>query len=132
MGYFDDDPHDPAPPPLPPAAAPEPVALWSGRLARLAGMFLLLVGLFAGIAAITEAWVLYRDPSRVMALAERLGSLAVTAGGAGAGQDLLDARLAYLVAWILKVLLLLLIGRLALGAVQVGGALAFGRIDPRA
>ena len=99
---------------------------------------------------IASAWSLYEQPARIEAFAreiERGSNLDLTLSQAvAAGREQVEAalaarpefggaappaatpapgfRLSYFIAWLLAILLLLLIGRLALGAVRTGGELA--------
>ncbi|NNM01438.1 MAG: hypothetical protein HKO62_11855 [Gammaproteobacteria bacterium] len=102
------------------------------------GILLLLVGLFITLKVVFEAWALYRDPGRIEAFAvaiEKGSNLdralmpvrdEVDANQSGAAADAASGapRVSYFVAWVLALLLLMLVGRLALGAVRVGGELA--------
>jgi hypothetical protein len=115
-------------------------------LVRAAGFVLLLVGLWIALAVINEAWSLYRDPQRIESFAaaiERGSNLDQTLATASAGNAQTGAveaaaegsahatgataapsfRLSYFVAWVIVILLLLLIGRLAIAAVHTGGQL---------
>jgi hypothetical protein len=125
---------------------------WSARGASLSqaavrgfGFLLMLVGLWISLAVIAEAWSLYRQPVKIERLARAIeqGShldltLSSATGGSQAPQqpavDGMPAtppattaapgfRLTYFVAWIIAILLLLLVGRLALAAVKTGGEL---------
>ncbi len=126
-------------------AAPD----WSERGTQLSqfmvrgfGFVLLLVGLWISLAVIAEAWSLYRNPANIERLAKaiehgshldralsRVGTperstlddsaAATTTDDA----ELLGFRMTYFVAWIIAILLLMLVGRLALGAVRTGGEL---------
>ncbi|MGH8598956.1 MAG: hypothetical protein ACREXT_20100, partial [Gammaproteobacteria bacterium] len=106
-------------------------------------------GLWIALAVIAEAWSLYREPAQIerFALAIEEGShLDRTLSSASLGRAVeRDAeanindgqgstaeptplappsfRLSYFVAWIIVLMLMLLIGRLAIGAVKVGGEL---------
>ncbi len=108
------------------------------------GFVLMLVGLWISLAVIAEAWSLYRNPVNIERLARaieqgshldralsRVGTperstLDDTASAATRGEadaDVLGFRMTYFVAWIIAILLLMLVGRLALGAVKTGGEL---------
>ena len=98
----------------------------------------MIVGLWIGLKAINEAWGLYQEPENIerFALAIEKGSnldqaissvrsndpSSSTAGSSTAGnqqrESVLGFRLSYFAAWMLAILLLMLIGRLALGAVK--------------
>lgn len=118
---------------------------------RACGFVLLAVGLWIALAVIAEAWSLYREPQKVerFALAIEQGShldraLSNTSSGrvaAGEAEPTADGaqadhvsgaagslegagfKLSYFVAWIVIILLLMLIGRLAIAAVKTGGEL---------
>lgn len=125
-------------------AAPD----WSERGTQLSqfvvrgfGFVLMLVGLWISLAVIAEAWSLYRNPANIERLAKaiehgshldralsRVGSpqrntLDDSAAAAADDTELLGFRMTYFVAWIIAILLLMLVGRLALGAVKTGGEL---------
>ena len=104
------------------------------------GILLLLVGLFITLKVVFEAWALYRDPGRIEAFAVAIEKGSNLDQSLMPVRDELDAgagngngnnapastapRVSYFVAWVLALLLLMLVGRLALGAVRVGGELA--------
>jgi biopolymer transport protein ExbB/TolQ len=117
---------------------------------RACGFVLLAVGLWIALAVISEAWSLYQEPQKVERFAQAIeqgshldhalsstssgrtsaieenapptelstGTPATTNNPEGAG-----FRLSYFVAWIVIILLLMLIGRLAIAAVKTGGEL---------
>lgn len=116
---------------------------------RGCGFLLLVVGLWIALAVIAEAWSLYQEPQRVERFADAIeqGShldRALAAASTGHSPPNEDAaspaevleqaqnappagangfRLSYFVAWVLTILLLMLIGRLAIAAVKTGGEL---------
>lgn len=118
-------------------------------LVRLLGLGLLLVGLWAGVKVVLEAWYLYQQPERIERFARaiergsnmdralsRLAPVraaeqpdpagAEVAGRAAAAPESDPAesfRLSYFIAWVIAILLLMLVGRLALGAAKTGGEL---------
>lgn len=119
---------------------------------RLAGVLLLLVGLVVGIQVIIEAWDLYRSPEHIerfswaiekgtnldKSIAALTKSPLPSSKTNEPGEQLDHAarspdtqayvdesiKLSYLLAWIIAILLLVLIGRLALAAIKTGGELA--------
>lgn len=106
---------------------------------RVFGFLLMIVGLWIGLKAINEAWGLYKQPQNIerFALAIEKGSnldktlSSVQRGESADGNErgsekesVLGFRLSYFAAWILAILLLMLVGRLALAAVKTGGELA--------
>lgn len=99
----------------------------------------MIVGLWIGLKAINEAWGLYQQPENIerFALAIEKGSnldqaiSSVRSAGAESNtpenqqrESVLGFRLSYFAAWMLAILLLMLVGRLALAAVKTGGELA--------
>ncbi|MEX2481977.1 MAG: hypothetical protein WD928_14060 [Gammaproteobacteria bacterium] len=118
-------------------------------IVRIIGLMLLGVGFIVALMTIASAWSLYENPARIEAFAreiERGSNLDLTLSGAvSAGRRQADAevrdnaefdavappqaettsfRFSYFIAWMIAILLLLLIGRLAVGAVRTGGELA--------
>ncbi|MCB1747013.1 MAG: hypothetical protein KDK06_07540 [Gammaproteobacteria bacterium] len=115
---------------------------------RVIGLVLLGTGFIVALLVISSAWSLYENPARIEAFAlevERGSNLDLTLSSAvsrGRSQvedaTAVDAeaiatapgpaapafRFSYFVAWMLAILLLLLIGRLAIAAVRTGGELA--------
>ncbi len=114
-------------------------------IVRASGMVLLAVGLWIALAVIAEAWSLYSDPRKIERFAD-----AIEAGSHldrsiasverhpvnddttpadmlekanTAPEPVQNIRLTYFVAWVFAILLLMLIGRLAIAAVKVGGEL---------
>ena len=127
-----------------------------GIFVRLVGVALLIVGLWASIEVINEAWGLYRNPAEIERFAraidkgsnidkliapskqknltqpsalsdEQDGILSEnnpTAMGERNPTEDNSLRLSYYVAWIIVLLLLMLIARIALSAIKTGGELA--------
>lgn len=108
-------------------------------IVRLVGFALMFVGLWIGLKVINEAWTLYQQPQNIERLARAIekGSnldKALSSVNAPAKSDesarvrevndALGFRLSYFVAWIIGILLLMLVGRLAIAAVKTGGELA--------
>ena len=102
---------------------------------RAFGFLLMIVGLWIGLKVINEAWSLYTEPANIerIAIAIEKGSnldkslSSVRSGEDSSGSEVNSAlgfRLSYFAAWILAILLLMLIGRLAIAAVKTGGELA--------
>lgn len=121
---------------------------------RLAGVLLLLVGLVIGIKVVVEAWGLYRSPEHIerFSWAIEQGSnldktiRSFTANRIPSSKSNVDSelpdqalrssdmtartsvdepvRFSYFMAWVIVILLLMLIGRLALAAIKTGGELA--------
>ena len=119
--------------------------LWQ-MVVRGFGFVLMLVGLWIALAVMLEAWSLYRTPAGIERMAKAIErgsnldqSLArasrnasapdeaanptATASQAADTDSVLGFRLSYFVAWIIVILLLMLIGRLAIAAVKTGGEL---------
>jgi hypothetical protein len=117
-------------------------------IVRIAGLLLLGAGFIVALMVIASAWSLYENPARIESFAREIErgsnldltlSNAVSAGREQIAADLRDNpelssgaqtgpdpgfRFSYFVAWLIAILLLLLIGRLSLGAVRTGGELA--------
>lgn len=117
---------------------------------RSLGLVLLMVGMFVALLVIVSAWSLYDNPSTIETFAqavERGSNLDLTLShvtasareqvDAGVSPELAgpDAEntpappapqfhFSYFAAWLIAILLLLLIGRLAIAAVRTGGELA--------
>jgi disulfide bond formation protein DsbB len=105
------------------------------------GFVLMLVGLWISLAVIAEAWSLYKNPANIERLAKAIergsnldhalsragqperSTLEDAAPDGAASAEMLGFRMTYFVAWIIAILLLMLVGRLALGAVKTGGEL---------
>lgn len=112
-------------------------------LVRIAGITLILVGLWVGVLVTFEAWSLYQQPRRIEPMVEYVDSVAgntavptslsslsgeeqegpPSAQAVQAGASM-DDRLSFLVAWVLTLMLLPVSGLLAFKAVEVGGSLA--------
>jgi len=135
---FEDDERPAAPTPAAPASGVMPL------LVRGAGFVLMTIGLWVALAVVVEAWSLYRSPAGIermaqaiergsrldLSLARASGSkaepdeaIAGTANSAEKSDSVLGFRLSYFVAWVISLLLLMLIGRLAIAAVKTGGEL---------
>ena len=107
-------------------------------IVRAFGFLLMIIGLWIGLKAINEAWGLYKEPQNIERFARAIekGSnldkaLSTVQKGDAADVDeasqqesVLGFRLSYFAAWILAIMLLMLVGRLALAAVKTGGELA--------
>ncbi|MGH8584048.1 MAG: hypothetical protein ACREWG_14970 [Gammaproteobacteria bacterium] len=120
-----------------------------GLFVRLAGVVLVIVGVWIGLKVVFEAWDLYRKPDRieVMATAVEAGSgldqmLAqyteaddgADTGGAAANQPVQQAgsiRVSYFLAWGITMLLLFLVGGLCFAAVRTGADLALRDLETR-
>lgn len=124
---------------------------------RYFGLVLMLVGLVVALLVIGSAWSLYRSPTHIERFAQAVeqGShLDLTLSRATqSGQQQLDTsdraglstptrapessptappasfRFSYFMAWLIAILLLLLVGRLAIAAVRTGGELALYDIE---
>jgi disulfide bond formation protein DsbB len=118
-------------------------SLLTNGIVRAAGVALVLVGLWAGVKVVFEAWGLYRDPAavdrlaRVIDRASHVDTLLAPRPGAPAGTGETGARAtpapqsseeafkpSYFLAWTLAILMLLLVGKLASWTVHAGGKLA--------
>ena len=116
-------------------------------IVRIAGLFLLSVGLIVGLLTIREALQLYNDPGRIerFAVAIEKGSNIDTSLNSlrdSASADNEDdaapsaavkkapepvhnntVRVSYFLSWVIVLLLLLLLARIALAAIKTGGEL---------
>lgn len=131
-----------------------------GAVARIAGLVLLLVGLWTAVAIVREAWILYSDPKnhRVEAFARAieagthldalLSPEPPTAGlknrdrngGATDGRNRPQAaasrsdpsfRVSYFLAWGFIFVMLLLVSRLSIAAIKAGADLALYDVQIR-
>ncbi|HJP37325.1 MAG TPA: hypothetical protein QF901_15220 [Gammaproteobacteria bacterium] len=122
-------------------------------IVRAVGFILMLVGLWIGLKVINEAWSLYQQPQNIERLARAiekgsnldkalssnqrpaatndLGTLEdetserrSSSSQAREVNEALGFRLSYFVAWVIAILLLMLVGRLAIAAIKTGGELA--------
>lgn len=107
---------------------------------RLCGLLLLFIGLWIAIQVFSEALALYKDPTNIerMATAIESGSnidkSLVPIRDSILGEDeeaqtkpevaTSGFRISYFIAWIVNLLLLLLLARIAIMAVKTGGELA--------
>ena len=109
------------------------------------GLVLMVIGLWIALGVLSEAWSLYKVPANIerFALAIEEGShldatltsarreLAppdeAVAGTDGTGDPPMEPppafRLSYFAAWVLAILILMLVGRLAIAAIKAGGEL---------
>lgn len=129
-------------------ATPAPQAAASRRavgIVRGCGFALMAFGFVVSLAVMVEAWSLYRAPTSIERLAKAIEkgsnldrSLTRASRHAAVpdetvleeddvaqpkGEPLFGFRFSYFVAWVVAILLLLLIGRLAIAAVKTGGEL---------
>lgn len=110
---------------------------------RLVGLLMLLLGLWVGVKVIVEVWALYKGPHHIERFADAidrgsnldkvLASFSskktkktedgkqVSTRSRSSGETV---RISYFLAWIIVILLLMLIGRLAMMAIKTGGELA--------
>jgi hypothetical protein len=114
---------------------------------RICGLLLLFIGLWIAIQVFSEALALYKDPTNIerMATAIEAGSnidksiAPIQESLLGEDEVTADAeenvnantkingngiRLSYFIAWVVDLLLLLLLARIALAAIKTGGELA--------
>jgi disulfide bond formation protein DsbB len=144
MGYQDRDKRENRAANLPEEKRFDLASLASGAvtaLVRVAGLVLVLVGLWAGVKVVLEAWGLYRDPTAVERLATVIdrashidalisprAAATPTEGAARPGSSTQAPaepfRPSYFLAWAVAILLLLLVGKLASWTVRAGGQLA--------
>ncbi len=97
-------------------------------IVRVVGIGLVVVGAWIGVSTVEEAWDLYRDPGRVerFALAIEQGSgidtTLASASGAASGQQE-GFRPSYFLSWIVAILLLLVVAKVAVWMIVAGGKL---------
>jgi disulfide bond formation protein DsbB len=144
MAYHDRDERERRSSPLPPDRGLD-LGLIASRtlnaIVRTAGLVLVLVGLWAGIKVVVEAWGLYRDPTAVERLATVInrashidslvsprpaspGAEGPTRPGSTAPVAEEAFRPSYFLAWAVAIFLLLLVGKLASWTIRAGGQLA--------
>ncbi len=110
------------------------------------GLVLMVIGLWIALAVLSEAWSLYKIPANIERFAQAIEegsnldhtlsstSRALTPSEEApaeilegtqdaAGPIAAGFRLSYFVAWVLAILLLMLVGRLAIAAIKAGGEL---------
>ena len=121
------------------------------------GFALMIVGFWIALSVISQAWTLYREPENIERWVraveqgsnlDKVLSAVDRRGNAAADDDLIDYeastpeqttvpevmpefRLSYFVAWVIAMLLLMLIGRLAIAAIKTGGELALYDLQMR-
>lgn len=108
-------------------------------IVRMCGLLLLFIGMWIAIQVFNEALSLYRDPTNIerMAIAIEAGSnidkSIAPIRDSILGEDEAESkpeastdgfRISYFIAWIVDLLLLLLLARIAVMAVKTGGELA--------
>ncbi len=116
---------------------------------RAVGILVLLVGLWAGVRIILEAFALYQEPARIERFAEAIqeGSniddifgnslskvldTSSSQGSAGStGDDSGGLRVSYFAAWLIALLLMSVIGMLSMTAITTGGQLALYDLQVR-
>lgn len=108
-------------------ARKEPLASVIGAAARISGLLLVLSGIATLVFALLEVWALYFHPENILPLAAAIehatrvdasligGAVAKSAGG---GDTIYT--FSYFLAWLLKLVLLLLIGKLAFWSIGAG------------
>ncbi|GJM05783.1 MAG: hypothetical protein DHS20C09_17790 [marine bacterium B5-7] len=114
-----------------------------GIVVRMCGLLLLFIGLWIAIQTFSEALALYKDPSNIerMATAIEAGSnidkslIPIRDSLLGEDETSVEAksrvvdktdgfRISYFIAWVVDLLLLLLLARIAIMAIKTGGELA--------
>ncbi len=132
--------------------APTPLGFVAlGIAVRLVGVLVLLVGLWAGVRIIIEAFSLYQEPARIERFAGAiqagsnidgmLGNVIDKALDKKQAQDAGDTtatqgregglRISYFAAWLIVLLLMFVIGTLAMTAITTGGQLALYDLQVR-
>ncbi len=136
----------------PPPAFEDPIPLGLQALSigvRLVGIVVLLVGLWAGVRIILEAFALYQEPARIERFAQAIQAGSNIDGLLGSAIDkALDAeatpaagtppqgrdtglRVSYFAAWMIVLLLMFVIGILAMNAITTGGQLVLYDLQVR-
>lgn len=103
-------------------------------IVRAFGFILLLIGLWLAFSVMSEAWGLYENPVKIEELAakieqgsridQNLNSMTSDSEESSATNNTSSGvRVSYFFAWIIAVIMLLLIGRISLMAIKVGGEL---------
>lgn len=113
-------------------------------VARVAGLVLLLVGVWGAIQVVGEAWQLYRSPDTVSRFAEavergtHIDRILLPAnrraqpdgqGNHAASSD--QFRPSHILGWVLAIALLLLVGRLCFWILLAGAKLTYGPAQDR-
>jgi len=96
------------------------------KLATYAGLLLLICGIGALLLALVELWMLYREPSGILPLVQAIDSMGGLDGtllGLTAEQGQRPMPVAQFLAWLLAVVLLATIGRIAYLAIRAGASL---------
>jgi hypothetical protein len=114
-------------------------------IVRMCGLLLLFIGLWIAIQVFSEALALYKDPANIERMATAIeagsnidksirpirdsilgedGDEINTETKAKAKDNAEGFRVSYFIAWIVDLLLLLLLARIALMAIKTGGELA--------
>lgn len=110
---------------------------------RMCGLMLLFIGLWIAIQVFNEALALYKDPANIERMAKAIEagsnidkSIAQTTDSilgddesetgttVKAKENTSGFRLSYFIAWVVDLLLLLLLARIAIMAIKTGGELA--------
>ncbi len=96
------------------------------KLAHTAGLLLLICGIGALLLVLVELWLLYRDPAGILPLAQAIdsvGGLDGTLLGLTTEEERGPLPVAQILAWILAVVLLASMGRIAYWAIRAGALL---------
>ncbi len=96
-------------------------------IVRSVGVALVIAGSWVAYTMVDEAWDLYRDPGRVerFAVAVEQGSnVDSTLGSATAPGKDSKFRPSYFLAWVIALILLLTVARIAIWTIATGGRMA--------
>ena len=116
---------------------------WLELLVRLSGIILLLIGLWASIQVLMEAFQLYQQPVKIEMLTEAIergSNLDTSIAKSESPRDTMtseqvyqgigkptnrgqDIRLSYFIAWIVALLILLLVSMIAFSFLRIGAEL---------
>jgi hypothetical protein len=98
------------------------------KLARAAGVVLLVCGIGALLLVLVELWLLYQDPSGILPLTRAVDAAAgldasLLGQAVPEGQSQQPLPLAYFLAWTLAIVLLATLARVAYWAIRAGATL---------
>lgn len=92
------------------------------------GFLLMLIGFFVAIRVIFEVWGLYIDPAGIETFARAIETSSGLDAALRSGLETDTSpsggvRLSYFIAWFIALVLLMIVGRLSIAAMHVGGQL---------
>lgn len=97
------------------------------------GFLLMLAGFLVGVQVLLEAWGLYFDPAGIEQFAQAIESASGLDATLKAGLEDAESsvRISYFVAWFIALTLIMIVGRLAMSAMQIGGQLVLWDVPLR-